>query len=193
MWVHDRPMRRDENASDPSLSRRTGVPPAGSPPARTFDAGRIPPPGDATLPFYDGEELRERWRTLTSSLELSEPALCFVFIERGTYIIPVVSTLPLPTTPNHHLIDMLMLRLGETVSAATDLSVACLLIRPGDDVPRARDRGWAMMIADAAAHHRVPLHPIFRAGERDVVPLSTTSTIELTVDPAPADPEQEAS
>ncbi|MGC4932160.1 hypothetical protein ACLQ3C_00535 [Gordonia sp. DT30] len=155
-----------ENHSTPatSTSNPPGVPDDGRP-----DRDPIPPTAVAKLPFHDAAELRERWRALLGELGFSEPTLWFVFVERGTQLIPALSTLPLPDTPNRHLMDMLLRRLGETISATDDLSVACLLTRPGSDGLTARDRGWASMITDAAVRRRVPLLPLFRANDINVV------------------------
>ncbi|AFA76124.1 hypothetical protein GPOL_174p01050 (plasmid) [Gordonia polyisoprenivorans VH2] len=135
------------------------------------DTDPIPPTEVAQLPFYDAAELRERWRALMGPLGFDEPTLWLVFVERGTQMIPVINQLPLPHTPNRHLLDTMMEHLGQVIAASSGLSLAALLARPGADGVTARDRGWASMITECAARHRVPLQPLFRANDIAVVAL----------------------
>lgn len=140
------------------------------------DADPIPPIDSAKDAFHSAAELRQRWRALMGPLGFSEPKLWFVFVERSGAILPPINTLPLPTTPNEHLVDILMKRLGQTLEVAIDLTVACLYSRPGSDGLTARDRGWADLILAGARRYDVPLHPLFRANDINVIDWAGTVT-----------------
>ncbi|MGV9672901.1 MULTISPECIES: hypothetical protein [unclassified Gordonia (in: high G+C Gram-positive bacteria)] len=135
------------------------------------DADPIPPIDTADLPFHDADELRQRWRALMGPLGFGEPMLWLLFVERDSHLIKAINKLPLPTTPDPELIDLLMHRFGETLENTIGMSVACLLSRPGADGITPRDRGWAILLTECAARHGVRLQPLFRANDINVVGL----------------------
>lgn len=67
-----------------------------------------------------------------------------------------------------------MNRLGEIATVDGSVSVACLLTRPGVDGISTSDEGWAHMLAEAGARHRVSLHPIHRANDATLVTMPKT-------------------
>lgn len=164
------------------MTPQTSIDPDDLDPSATPDTDPIPPIDTAELPFSGTDELRQRWRALMGPLGFDEPKLWFVFVEHDTRLIPVINTLPLPVTPNRHLIEPLMARLGETIEVTYDLSIACLLTRPGSDGLTTRDRGWASLLTSAAIAGGVPLQPLFRANDVNlitvpsaIVPLRSTT------------------
>ncbi|MGW0038583.1 hypothetical protein [Gordonia sp. NPDC003376] len=138
----------------------------------------IPHIDTARLPFDGADELRQRWRALMGPLGFSESLLWFVFVLDDREFMQTINQIPLPTTPNVHLIDGLMAEFARATEQFTRVSVACLYTRPGSDGITARDRGWAQVITDGAARHRVPIHPLFRANDLALVPLGPDSGIE---------------
>lgn len=138
------------------------------------DPDAVPSIDTAADPFDGPHELRRRWQALMGPLGFGEHRLWFTFVERDTQLITAINTLPLPSTPNARLIDALMKRLGDTLENTIEVSVAVLLSRPGRDGVTAHDRDWAGMLLDCSDRHQVPMQPMFRANDIDLIALDTS-------------------
>ncbi|MFW0796884.1 hypothetical protein AAFP30_23975 [Gordonia sp. CPCC 205515] len=132
----------------------------------------IPEIDTAQDPIGSTEDLRQRWRALMGPLGFSEALLWFAFIDPDHRLIPQLNQLPLPDEPDPMLTSMLMTRLGEAIDDIPGVTVACLITRPGSDGLTEADCAWARVLTDLAARHGVPMHPVHRANDLELVTLT---------------------
>lgn len=132
----------------------------------------IPEIDTAQDPIGSPADLRQRWRALMGPLGFSEALLWFAFIDPDHRIIPKLNRLALPDTADPMLIELLMTRLGETIGDVPGVTIAVLLTRPGSDGLTETDCAWARLLTDLARRHRVPMHPIHRANDVELVALT---------------------
>jgi hypothetical protein len=105
-------------------------------------------------------------------LGFSERLLWFGFVGPDRRMTKVLSQHPVGAAPHRGLVDNLMVGLEvllEDFEPGT--SVALLLSRPGHDSVSAEDRRWAVVLTKAAARIAIPLEPMFRANDKDIVAL----------------------
>ncbi|MYR05426.1 hypothetical protein GTV32_03455 [Gordonia sp. SID5947] len=141
----------------------------------THDNSARPDISTAHDPIYTAVDLHRRWRLLMEPLGFSEVLLWFTFIDADHLQAPALNQLPIPTSPDPFLSDILMSRLAETLAEMPDLSVALLLSRPGSDGVTDDDMAWARVLTDDAVRHGVTLHPIHRANDVELVPLTVAT------------------
>lgn len=133
---------------------------------------QVPSIETATDPIRGAEDMRQRWRALMGPLGFGERLLWFGFVGPDRCMQKVLSQVPVGTAPHRGLIENLMLGLEvllEDFEPGT--SVALLLSRPGCDAVSAEDRRWAAVLTKVARRIGVPIEPIFRANDADVVAL----------------------
>ncbi|MGV9712015.1 hypothetical protein ACWDTI_15290 [Gordonia sp. NPDC003424] len=138
----------------------------------TPDNTPIPAIETASEPIECAQDLRQRWRALMGRLGFSESLLWFAFVDTDRRIVPALNQLPLPPEPDGALTDILMTRLHETISDVPGLTVAFLITRPGRDGLSEDDCAWARLLTDQARRHRVPIHPVHRANDVELIALT---------------------
>lgn len=141
----------------------------------TFDNTPIPDIDTAQDPIGCADDLRQRWRALMGPLGFSESLLWFAFIDSDHRLIPALNRLPLPE-PDGLLAELLLTRIRETISDLPGLTVAMLLTRPGRDGLTVADQQWAQMLTDEARARGVPMHPVHRANDIELVTIPTAAS-----------------
>ena len=137
----------------------------------------IPPIESATDPIASPADLHQRWRALMQDLGFGERLLRFAFIGPDRRFLKVLSDVEIGVKPVPALADNLMWSLRELVDGLGDgYTVALLLTRPGRGGLSNNDRRWCEALTAAAAHHRVPIEPIFRANDEDLVAIRPRAT-----------------
>lgn len=132
----------------------------------------IPALETATEPIRSAEDMRQRWRALMGPLGFGERLLWLGFVGPDRCMTKALSQVPVGTAPHRGLVEEVMVGLVvllEDLEPGT--SVALLLSRPGSDPASAEDRRWAAVLTTCAARVGVPIEPIFRANDAEIVAL----------------------
>jgi hypothetical protein len=136
----------------------------------------IPSIDTVTDPIATPADLRQRWRALMGPLGFDERLLRFAFVGPDRRLIKLLSDVPIGGRPTSALVNDLMSALEVLVNDVGDGgTVAFLLTRPGMGPVSRSDRQWADALAAGAAEHGVPIEPIFRAHDRDLVLVAPES------------------
>ncbi len=136
----------------------------------TRDFLPIPPADTATDPIQSPADLRQRWRALMGRLGFDERLLRFVFIGPDRRMIKVLSDVPIGGRAQPGLVRDLMAALSEILAdRAPGTTLALLLTRPGVGAISETDRAWSTLLTEAAVALGVPIEPIFRAHDEDLV------------------------
>lgn len=131
-----------------------------------------PPIETATDPIHCADDMLARWRALMGPLGFGERLLWVGFVGPDRRMTKVLSQVPVGTAPHRDLVEDLMVGLEvllEDFEPGT--SVALLLSRPGRDSASPEDHRWAVVLTKAAARIGIPLEPMFRANDTDIVAL----------------------
>lgn len=134
------------------------------------DSDPIPDIDTFTDPFSTTEELRQRWRAMMGPLGFAEYRLWVGFASDGA-LIKQITYLVLEGPPDPCVCDVFVSRLASAMDEAPDLKVAFMLSRPGSGGISPHDIGWARLLADSARFIGLPLLPIHRANDEDLVTL----------------------
>ncbi len=133
----------------------------------------IPGLDTATDPIHSAEDLLQRWRALMGPLGFGQRLLWVGFVGSNRCMHKVLSQMPIGAFPHRDVVESLMgallVLLDENFEPGT--SVAMLLTRPGCDPVSGADRRWATVLTDHAARLGVPIEPIFRANDTDILTL----------------------
>jgi hypothetical protein len=130
----------------------------------------IPPTETATDPIGSPVDLQQRWRALMGQLGFGERLLRFAFVGPDRCMLKVLSEVPVTRTPDVDLVVNLMEALREIVAKFdADTTVALLLTRPGVGAISDADRHWSILLTDVADELGVPIEPIFRANDENLV------------------------
>lgn len=133
----------------------------------------IPSIDTATEPIHSAEDMRQRWRALMGPLGFGERLLWIGFVAADRRMHKVLSQVAVGNAPHRGLVENLMVGLEVLLDDEFEpgTSVALLLTRPGTDPVSTQDRRWAAVLTGIAARIRVPIEPIFRANDADIVAL----------------------
>lgn len=132
----------------------------------------IPPIESATDPITSPSDLKQRWRALVRELGFGERLLRFTFVGPDRCFLKVLSEVEIGLHPAPAVADNLMWSLRELVDGLGDgFTVALLLTRPGRGGLSNNDHRWCEALTAAAARHRVPIEPMFRANDEAIVVL----------------------
>ena len=105
-------------------------------------------------------------------LGFGERLLWFGFVGADRRMTKVLSQIPVGAAPHRGMIENLMMGLEALLADfEPGTSVALLLSRPGSDGLSAEDRRWSVVLSKAAARIGIPLEPMFRANDSDIVAL----------------------
>ena len=103
-------------------------------------------------------------------LGFGERLLRFAFVGPDRCLLTVVSEVPVTRTPEINLVWNLMEALRELVAKFDGhTTVALLITRPGVGGISEADRHWSTLLTDVADELGVPIEPIFRANDEDLV------------------------
>jgi len=135
-----------------------------------------PPIKTATEPVHSAADMGRRWRALMGELGFGERLIWFGVIGPDRRMTTVLHQVPIPREPRRRHVDDLFGLLrgvleGIPVSGAT---IALLLTRPGSGSVSEADRRWCTVLTEAADRHGVPIEPIFRANDEDLVLVEPT-------------------
>ncbi|TPG32246.1 hypothetical protein [Mycolicibacterium hodleri] len=134
-----------------------------------------PPADTATDPIHSPADLQQRWRALMGGLGFGERLLRFVFVGPDRRMLKVLSDVPVPRTPDRALIGDLVSTLGELLAKTDDgTTVAFLLTRPGVGAITDVDRRWSSLLTKTAAELGVPIEPVCRANDEQLVLVEPT-------------------
>ncbi|MDT5340179.1 MAG: hypothetical protein QOD90_5684 [Mycobacterium sp.] len=130
----------------------------------------IPPTETTTDPIGSPADLEQRWRTLMGPLGFGERLLRFAFVGPDRCMLKVLSEVPVARTPEAGLVWNLMEALREIVAKFdVHTTVALLMTRPGVGAISEADRHWSTLLTDIADEVGVPIEPIFRANDENLV------------------------
>lgn len=138
----------------------------------TTDDSTIPAIETAHDPIVGADDMRQRWRALMGPLGFGSARLWFAFVGPDRRLLKVLNWLPLPPTPEPVEVDPLLFTLGEAIEALEAESVAFLISRPGRDGVSDDDLAWARQLIAAARRHDVPVQPVHRANDANLVALT---------------------
>jgi hypothetical protein len=132
----------------------------------------IPPLESATDPIHSAADLRERWRALMGPLGFGERLLWIGFVGPDRRMIKTLTHMPIGRDPDRAVLTELLSGLGALARESAPAStLALLLTRPGFDGISAEDRHWSDTLAQVACEIDAPIEPLFRANDRNLVPL----------------------
>ncbi|MDY6810613.1 hypothetical protein GIY30_22380 [Gordonia sp. HNM0687] len=141
----------------------------------TTDDSTIPAIETAHDPILCPDDLRQRWRALMGPLGFGSARLWFAFVGSDHRLVKVLDWLPLPAEPDPADADPLLSTLGVVVAELGADSVALLISRPGRDGVSDDDLAWARLLVEAARRHGVPLQPVHRANDVELVALTNAN------------------
>ncbi len=105
-------------------------------------------------------------------LGFGERLLWIGFIGPDRRMHKALSQMPVELAPNRDAVDTLLAALTTAVAeSAPGSTLAALLTRPGSDGVSADDRRWSEVLTESARTVGAPLEPVFRANDRDLVPI----------------------
>lgn len=114
-------------------------------------------------------ELCGAWETLMGPYGYRHRSLWLMLIHRdGTPLPRLTEIEKVPDDPEPMLLDQLMGLCAHLV-AEQQVTVAFLLSRPGRDGLSVADRRWAGALTEAARRAMVPMQPVHRANDDNVV------------------------
>jgi hypothetical protein len=137
----------------------------------------IPPIESANDPIHSTADLQQRWRALMQELGFGERLLHVTFVGPDRRFIKVLIDVEIRVRPETAFANSLMWTLKEALEdRGGDHTVALLLTRPGRGGLSNNDRRWCQALTAAAARHGVPIEPMFRANDDELVRLDTVAT-----------------
>jgi hypothetical protein len=126
----------------------------------------------ATDPIGSPADLRERWRALMGPLGFGERLLWIGFVGPDRRMHKALTQMPIGRLADRSLVDELLSALAAVVhESAPGSTLAVLLTRPGSDGISAEDRHWSDALTQAARTAGAPLEPLFRANDKDLLPI----------------------
>lgn len=133
----------------------------------------IPPLESATDPIASPADLQQRWRALVQELGFGERLLRITFVGPDRCLLKVLLDVEMPLRPVPAFADGLMRTLADALAdRAEGHTVAMLLTRPGRGGASNNDRRWCAVLTSAAARHGIPIEPVFRANDENLVALT---------------------
>ncbi|MCP9272665.1 hypothetical protein [Mycolicibacterium arenosum] len=137
----------------------------------------IPPIESATDPVASPADLQQRWRALMQELGFGERLLRFTFVGPDRRLVKILTDLEIGVRPPPDGLDHLMFALRRLLDhLGSGHTVAFLLTRPGRGGLSNNDRRWCAAVVHAADRHRIPIEPMFRANDENLVPLTPRAT-----------------
>lgn len=126
----------------------------------------------ATDPITCPEDMQQRWRALMGPLGFGERLLWVGFVGADRCMIKTLSQVPVGRAPHREVVENLMIGLSVVLEDfEPGTSVALLLTRPGSDPVSEQDRRWGRVLTEAAQRIAVPLEPMFRANDADLIAI----------------------
>jgi hypothetical protein len=136
----------------------------------------IPPIESAIDPIGSPADLRQRWRALMGELGFGERLLWFAFVGPDRRFVKALSQVPLGPRPWRPIVVSMMTALLEVLDGfRAGTTVALLLTRPGRGPISDADRQWAKLLVEVTAELGVPIEPIFRANDEEVILIEPES------------------
>jgi hypothetical protein len=136
----------------------------------------IPPIPSATDPIHSAADMRQRWLALMGELGFGERLLWVGFVGPDRRMYKTLSQVPVGYRPKPGIVEFIMSRLPHVlVGLDADTTVALLLTRPGVGAVSEADRRWAAALVEAAERFGVPIEPIFRANDEELVLVEAES------------------
>jgi hypothetical protein len=136
----------------------------------------IPPIESAIDPIGSPADLRQRWRALMGELGFGERLLWFAFVGPDRRFVKALSQVPLGPRPRRPIVVSMMTALLEVLDGfRAGTTVALLLTRPGRGPISDADRQWAKLLVEVTAELGVPIEPIFRANDEEVILIEPES------------------
>jgi hypothetical protein len=130
----------------------------------------VPPLDTATDPIQSPADLRQRWRALMGQLGFGERLLWVGFVGPDRCLYKTLSQVPIGYRPGRGIVDFVVSRLPLVLRGLEPGTTAALLLtRPGSGAVSDIDREWATRLTRAAAEFDVPIEPIFRANDENLV------------------------
>jgi hypothetical protein len=130
----------------------------------------IPPAETATDPVHSTADMGQRWRAVMGPLGFSEKLLWIGFVGSDRRMVKALSQVTLGGRPRPRLADSVMSGVSDALAGfRSGTTVALLLTRPGRGPISDADRTWSELLTAAAARFGVPLEPIFRANDQNLV------------------------
>lgn len=133
----------------------------------------IPPMESATDQIASHADLQQRWRALMQELGFGERLLRFTFIGPDRRFVKILTDIEIGAHPHPHHLDSLMEVLERLLGdMGAGHTVAFLLTRPGRGGLSDSDRRWCAVVTEAARRYDIPIEPMFRANDEDLVLLT---------------------
>lgn len=142
----------------------------------------IPPVETATDPIASTADLQQRWRALVQDLGFSERLLRFVFVGPDRRLLKVLSEVEIGVHAIPAELDNLMWSLKRVLDGmGADHTLALLLTRPGRGGLSNNDRRWCTELTLAAERNLVPMEPVFRANDEQLMLVTPQALGEVAV------------
>ena len=132
----------------------------------------IPPLETAEDPALTATDVRQRWRALMGELGFGERLIWIAFIGPDRRFVKTLHQVAITPDPDPPLVRSLMQMLAGVLEGLdTGYTVALLLTGPGVGGICRPERQWARLLTEHAALNDVPLEPIFRANDQQLLQL----------------------